>query len=205
MAKKDNPTAATEESSVYDSIISTCCCGSSSPGANSIAKEVCHAEKQRKNQHPPQEQDLVDEKPKFWDRLTTAALNLIGGAPPVNIIKCFDGCSSVDGSELTMPRVLSSMADEYDRNSKSQVHSIWSISEDTDGTPIDVNGSSARSGSERRRNRLGGRRWDKIKLKSSSESSYFSRRSLKHLKRENNALNKTTRRGKSKQCLSSGK
>lgn len=207
MAKKDNATAATEESSVYEYILSTCCGGNSSPGVKSVAKRIASTKHQQQEQPqppppPPQQEQEQDhdhfEKPKFLDRLINVALYLIGGAPPVNFVKCFQ-CPSVDRSELTLPPVLSSLADEYDKNNRSQVDSMWSISEDvTEGTPVinsDVSPSTG-TGNLIQKNRFSDVRRKNIKLKTSrSDSSYFSWRNRKNPKREKNSLIKTIIRG----------
>lgn len=138
---KDAATAATEEtdeSSVYDSILSTCCCGGSFPGQSNSLADKKNKKKNQLHQHPHQQQpqepeEDVDQSPKFWDRLSDVALFLVGGAPPVKFVKCME-CASADGSELTMPRVLTDLADEYDESNKWKVQNMWSISEQgTDG------------------------------------------------------------------------
>ena len=207
MAKKDNVTAATEENSIYDSILSTCCCGTSSPDVNSIAQKGAYTKQQQQQlaqspPPPPQQQQEQDGfgKQKLWDRLTNAALYLTGGAPPVTFVKCFE-CSSVDGSELSIPRALTDLAEEYDRKNRSLVNSIWSTSENvTERTPVN-NTAVNESGTEHRRqeDRVGsGRPENKkmMKTSSSESSSYFSWRSRKNPKREKKAFINMVIRGK---------
>mmetsp|Transcript_38613 Transcript_38613/g.92994 ORF Transcript_38613/g.92994 Transcript_38613/m.92994 type:complete len:255 (+) Transcript_38613:270-1034(+) len=118
-------TVATEESSVFDAILSTCCCGDSSDLAEHSLKD-----KNDKSKAQPRPEDAGDDSPrKLWERLSDVALFLVGSAPPVRFVRCFE-CSSVDGSELTIPRVLTDLANEHDRCNRSKVHSMWSISED---------------------------------------------------------------------------
>ena len=109
---EDNETLETEEDSVesvFDSILSTCCCYGDSDGRNSLMDK----DKNRKNKEKQQQQEDDDDSPKFWERLSDVALFLIGGAQPVKFVKCFE-CTSVDESEVTMPRALSELANDYD-------------------------------------------------------------------------------------------
>lgn len=127
---EDNETLETEEDSVesvFDSILSTCCCYGDSDGRNSLMDK----DKNRKNKEKQQQQEADDDSPKFWERLSEVALFLIGGAPPVKFVKCFE-CTSVDESEVTMPRALSELANEYDNNNKWRVQSMWGISDEGD-------------------------------------------------------------------------
>lgn len=121
----DNDTRGTDQCSFYDSVISTCGCG-----GNSIEETNSMTEKGKlKTQDPtkPQGVDEFDETPKFWERLSDVAQFLIGVAPPVKFVRCFES-SSVDESLITMPRALDELANEYDERNKS---SMWSISEST--------------------------------------------------------------------------
>ena len=148
-------TEETEESSVYDALLSTCCCAGSSTDPNSLKER-------RKDNQPQHRQHDFDRPPKLWERLSDVALLLVGGAPPVKFVKCFE-CNSVDGSELTVPRVLTDMAEEYDRGSLSNLSSMWgSISEEEELVDVDARIPGVRS--------AGSSRWDKLRLKSSSST-----------------------------------
>jgi len=173
MSKKDHGTQATEEESFYSSVMSTCCCvGSYSGDENSFTKNNANNTNTRRQQQPQHEFDDF-EQPKFWDRLSDAARYLVGTAPPVKFVKCFE-CSSVDESEVTLPRVLSNMADEYDKNNKWHVNSIWSISEDqtvsTAKTNDGTNGSK-KSRRSRSRGRTVADRLDRLRKGRSSDKS----------------------------------
>lgn len=157
MAKKDNSTEATEELSLYESIIFTCCCTSSSSdeNENSFVKE----DKNRQQQHHRRRRRRRKKKGvKYLDRLSDFALYLVGLAPPVKFVQCYD-CVSVDDSELTLPAALSEMADEYD-----QITSILSVIED-------IEGKLAKSDDFMHSlDRNGGKRSGRIKFKNSSDS-----------------------------------
>mmetsp|Transcript_44324 Transcript_44324/g.79508 ORF Transcript_44324/g.79508 Transcript_44324/m.79508 type:complete len:239 (-) Transcript_44324:129-845(-) len=214
MAKKKNATETTEESSVYDSILSTCCCGSSSADQNdqnSIARDKIKKKKleqQQQQQQQQKEYQDFDKTPKFWERLSDVATFLVGGTPPVKLVECFE-CSSADGSELSLPRVLSDLADEYDKQNKWEVNSMWSISEDataetaeTNGDISDIHALSTETGIPR--NRSGSSRWDRLRLKSNSsdrsryteDSEYSKRRRKSGISSTlNGAVNKKRIRG----------
>ena len=118
----DNDTLETEADSiesVLDSVLSTCCCYGDSEGRNSLVD---------KNREEQQQQE-DDDSPKFLERISDVFLFLIGGAPPVKFVKCFE-CASVDESEVTMPRALSELANDYDNNNKWRVQSMWGISDE---------------------------------------------------------------------------
>ena len=51
----------------------------------------------------------------FLAKLTGSLLYLIGQAPPVQVVRCF-GDRSVDQSELSIPQVLTDMAEEFDQS-----------------------------------------------------------------------------------------
>lgn len=158
---KDNATRDTEESSSYDSILPTCCCGDSFVGRSSIEDNEEQQEERRN--------EFV-EKSNLWERVTDIALALVGAAPPVKIIKCLD-YSSDDESEVTLPRVLTDLAEEYDKNNKWKVHSMWSISEDAvEGTTPNFNLETTQSQRSIPCSRSGSSRWGKLKVKRSSSS-----------------------------------
>lgn len=176
----DDATQSTEASSVYDTILSTCCCAGTASGENSFKEDKIAAKDKDKDEDeikkkPQQQQEYVeegfDETPKFWERIGDVALLLLGGAPPVKFVKCFE-CASVDGSVLTLPKVLCELAEEHDKKNKKTVNSIWSISEDaTDGTDhanaAYINGNNKDSYLNNRSR--SGKRWgDRLRLKSSS-------------------------------------
>jgi len=131
---EDDVTVDTEEDSVFDSILSTCCCASPGSGQNSILDKD---ENEQKNKN-----DMGDEQPKLWERVSDMALFLIGAAPPVKFVKCLED-GSVDDSTLTNPRVLNELAHEYDMNNKWKVAQSmqgWGHNNDNDGLnqhPID--------------------------------------------------------------------
>lgn len=199
MGKKDSATKSTEETeegSVYDSILSTCCCAGPPPDKNSIANKKCDPKQRQPRQPDPArprqetEELELDETPKFWERLSDAALFLVGLAPPVKIVRCASS-SSVDGSVLTLPRVLTMLADDYDEENKNcQADSIssetkdwpkfqiWGVKEDRTFATGDVpahtaDGDLHRSEARRRRrkNRVGNR-LKKIKSISSQRRRY---------------------------------
>ena len=132
--KASNNTVATEESSVYDSILSMCCCDDSFDVVeNSL-------EGNDNNRDAPRPSDDHDKEPpprNFRERVSDVALFLVGSAPPVKFVRCFE-CSSVDGSELTMPPVLNVLAEEHDRNNSNggwmgtALQSLWNMSTDDD-------------------------------------------------------------------------
>jgi len=145
-------TDATEEVSAYDcNRLLTCCCGGSSHGKSSIDElEVDTNQRQpyqesRRHMRRPRQKRKRDQRKKesksfnktpskIWGRLSDVALAIVGLAPPVKFIQCL-GCASVDGSELTQPRVLSDLAYEYDRkkekmrmaNENKKTNSIWNV------------------------------------------------------------------------------
>mmetsp|Transcript_23632 Transcript_23632/g.51166 ORF Transcript_23632/g.51166 Transcript_23632/m.51166 type:complete len:249 (-) Transcript_23632:203-949(-) len=181
MAKKDrnqedhSTAAETEADSIYDSILSSCCGSSSSD--NSFARK----DKKKEKAHPQQQQVKdIEQSPRLFERLSDVVLFLSGAAPPVKFVRCFE-CPSVDGSELTTPRPLVELANEYDRDNKWKVQSMWSISEDLTDTSDDHNNMQHRSSAAaassnpsrisqkpprtQRRSSSGGGRW--LRLKSS--------------------------------------
>jgi len=131
---EDDVTVDTEEDSVFDSILSTCCCASPGSGQNSILD---------KDENEQANKNVEDEQPKLWERVSDMALFLIGAAPPVKFVKCLED-GSVDDSTLTNPRVLNELAHEYDMNNKwkvAQSMQSWGHNNDNDGLnqhPIDV-------------------------------------------------------------------
>lgn len=158
---QDNDTQGTEQCSFYDSIISTCGCGGNSIEETNSMREKGIVE----TQDPPPKPQVVhefDETPKLWERLSDVAQFLIGGAPPVKFVRCFE-CSSVDESVITMPRALGDLANEYDERNKN---SMMGISESTTGEDFalydadNIYKSRSKTGS----------RWGRIKRSRSSRS-----------------------------------
>mmetsp|Transcript_3644 Transcript_3644/g.7048 ORF Transcript_3644/g.7048 Transcript_3644/m.7048 type:complete len:271 (-) Transcript_3644:140-952(-) len=215
--RKDTSTEATDTASVYDSIISTCCCGGSSRGENSITKESENQPQQQKTQEKEVNQGFKETPSNVWERLSDVALYLVGATPPVKFVRCLE-CASVDGSELTLPRVLSELADDYDRkNEKWQMKSIWTISEDvTDGTHPGPGDNAHRSGTPQRRrsrsrSRSRNKRLSKVKSMDSydnksvlTEKTYLSTRSLNQNRSTSSGAPKGTENANRKTGDSSG-
>lgn len=84
-----------------------CCHGGSLPGdedGNDL-KESGNA---------PKKVIELEEDEGFFSKLTGALLYIIGQAPPVQLVKCLED-RSVDQSEVSLPQVLTDMAEEYDQ------------------------------------------------------------------------------------------
>ena len=180
---KDDRTQATDQSSIYDSILSSCCCGGSSAENNSLADKGNEDAQKKQEEQQLSSRKAKDETPKFLERLGDAALFLIGAAPPVKFVRCFE-CSSVDGSAITTPRALDDLAYEYDKN--NNISYMFSTSTSTDGgedqhqqdqsTSHEPNNATAVP--LKRRNRSRSSRWaDKISKSYSNKSESKSVRS----------------------------
>ena len=180
---KDDRTQATDQSSIYDSILSSCCCGGSSAEHNSLAKKGNEDAQKKQEEQQLSSRKAKDETPRFLERLGDAALFLIGAAPPVKFVRCFE-CSSVDGSAITTPRALDDLAYEYDKN--NTISYMFSTSTSTDGgedqhqqdqsTSHEPNNATAVP--LKRRNRSRSSRWaDKISKSYSNKSESQSVRS----------------------------
>lgn len=88
--------------------LSTLCChGGSLPGDDDDdLKEIEDA--------PKQKAAGVEEGEGFFAKITGTFLYIIGQAPPVEFVKCLED-RSVDQSEVSLPQVLTDMAEEYDQ------------------------------------------------------------------------------------------
>lgn len=105
-------TENSEESGVFQTILSTMCCAGSSSSLTSYS---------RSNEITGEDDEDVENEPKFfWEAMGSFFLY---GIRPVDFIAIRE-CPSIDGSELTLPRVLARMADRYDRKNANKVLSI---------------------------------------------------------------------------------
>mmetsp|Transcript_34856 Transcript_34856/g.75258 ORF Transcript_34856/g.75258 Transcript_34856/m.75258 type:complete len:276 (-) Transcript_34856:107-934(-) len=219
--RKGTSTEVTETSSVYDSIISTCCCGGSSRGENSIIKESENQPQQQGQQQKTQEREVnqgfTETPSNVWERLSDVALYLVGATPPVKFVRCLE-CTSVDGSELTLPRVLSELADDYDsKNEKWHMKSVWTISDNVTNRTLPGPGDNAHhpGTQQRRRSRSRSRSRNKRlpKVKSMdcydnksvfTDKTYLSTRSLNENRSTSGDATKGTENGSRKIGDSSG-
>jgi len=186
--QRDNTTLKTEESdeySVYDSLLSSCCCSSSSNNKNSlveVTKKKGLKSTWTRNNQPKTGNDLtddqieVDDTPpiKIYERLSDVILFLTGSAPPVKIVRCFE-CASVDGSELTTPRPLLDLAEDYDRDNKWHVQGMWSGDLTNDNTNATSNLSNE-DGGEKPMRSWSSSRWSRLRSSGSRMSEVRSQR-----------------------------
>ena len=121
-AKEEGTHVTTASSSGYDSFLNSCCCADDSteswdsfllgPNNKRNSKHTGRSKKEEEYDHIP-----------LSEKLSDALLSLVGAAPPVKFIKCMH-CSKDELSEMTTPRVLQEMAEQYDQNN------LWSVSSD---------------------------------------------------------------------------
>jgi len=99
-----------EDSGVFESIISTMCCRSSSSASYSRSKEIV-------------EEDYREVKNEnyFWEEMRSFFLY---GIRPVAYITIQESSSVDDGSELTLPHVLVRMAEKHDKQNADEVLSM---------------------------------------------------------------------------------
>mmetsp|Transcript_34172 Transcript_34172/g.81775 ORF Transcript_34172/g.81775 Transcript_34172/m.81775 type:complete len:296 (+) Transcript_34172:242-1129(+) len=131
---KEEGTHVTTASSGYDSFLNTCCCADghstdswdsflAGPNKKRNSKFTGRSRKEEEYDHVP-----------LAEKLSDALLSLVGAAPPIKFIKCMQ-CSNDELSEMTTPRVLRQMAEEYDQNN------IWSVSSDEGDCETEGNAS----------------------------------------------------------------
>jgi hypothetical protein len=84
-----------------------CCHGGSLPGDDD-------ADDLKEKEETPQEHVETGEDEGFFSKITGTFLYMLGQAPPVQIVKCLED-RSVDQSEVSLPQVLTDMAEEYDQ------------------------------------------------------------------------------------------
>ena len=126
---KDEGTQVTVASSGYDSFLNSCCCGDDSADSwNSFLLGPSAERNSKSNPGRSKRQEDVGHVP-LAERLSDAILGLVGAAPPVKFIKCME-CANDELSEMTTPRVLHQMAEEYDQNNRCELNSMWSMSSD---------------------------------------------------------------------------
>lgn len=100
----------TLESATNNIFLSTLCChGGSVPGEEDDARDI----KGEEDEHPLGKEAEDDEG--FLAKLTGTFLYIIGQAPPVQIVRCMED-RSVDQSEVSLPQVLTDMAEEYEHS-----------------------------------------------------------------------------------------
>lgn len=105
---KDKPEQELVEVTNTSFLSTLCCHGGSLPGDDdNDLKEKDYA--------PQQQAANTEEDEGFVAKLTATFLYIIGQAPPVHFVKCLED-RSVDQSELSLPQVLTDMAEEYDQN-----------------------------------------------------------------------------------------
>ena len=103
--------SATSSSGVFESIISTMCCRSSSTASYSRSKDIVEED---------DGEVVKSENYYFWDDMRSFFLY---GIRPVAFITIQES-SSVDGSELTLPHVLVRMAEKHDKQNADEVLSM---------------------------------------------------------------------------------
>ena len=99
-----------EDSGVFESIISTMCCRSSSSASYSRSKEIVEEDDRE-----------VKNENYFWDDMRSFFLY---GIRPVAYITIQESSSVDDGSELTLPHVLVRMAEKHDKQNADEVLSM---------------------------------------------------------------------------------
>jgi hypothetical protein len=87
-----------------------CCHGGSLPGDDD-ADDI-----QEKDDVPSQMKETEEDEGLF-SKLTGTFLYIIGQAPPVQFVRCLED-RSVDQSEVSLPQVLTDMADEFDQTQR---------------------------------------------------------------------------------------
>lgn len=85
--------------------LSLCCHGGSLPG-DEDEDDI------KEKDDTPRDNKEIEQDETFFTKLTGTFLHSIGQAPP-QTVRCLED-RSVDGSELTIPQVLTDMAEEYD-------------------------------------------------------------------------------------------
>lgn len=101
-----------EESTLLDSannaFLSTLCCHGGSLQGDEDGNDL-----KESNDSPRKEVEFGEDE-GFLSKLTGTLLYIIGQAPPVQLVKCLED-RSVDQSEVSLPQVLTDMAEEYDQ------------------------------------------------------------------------------------------
>lgn len=99
-----------EDSGVFESILSTMCCRSSSSASYSRSKEIVEKDDRE-----------VKNENYFWEEMRSFFLY---GIRPVAYITIQESSSVDDGSELTLPHVLIRMAEKHDKQNADEVLSM---------------------------------------------------------------------------------
>jgi hypothetical protein len=99
-----------DQSGVFESILSTMCCRSSSSASYSRSKEIVEEDDRE-----------VKNENYFWEEMRSFFQY---GIRPVAFITIQESSSVDDGSELTLPHVLVRMAEKHDKQNADEVLSI---------------------------------------------------------------------------------
>ena len=100
----------TLETATNNIFLSTLCCHSGSvPGEEEDARDIKGEEDAHRLRKETEDDD------GFLAKLTGTFLYIIGQAPPVQFVRCMED-RSVDQSEVSLPQVLTDMAEEYEQS-----------------------------------------------------------------------------------------